>query len=396
MGRATTFLTRTALAAGSAALVISAGVGASSAAPAAHPADTPLTCNSGQQLVGTVCTVLTGAADALLPNGGPNVVVTVPASAVPDVPTTLPAPLNTSLVTVNVPVQLCDVTVGAVDGTADGSCPATPASGPSVSTGGAGPLVGIAAPVQVCGDSVGAVNGAATAPCPATGPSTVGDGSTGGLVGLAAPVQVCGVTVGAVDASAVGACPTSGPTAVTGTGGGLSAVGAGIQACGSSIGAGHATSIGDCPARGQAVGGGDGALTLNVPVQVCGETAGASGGAANGSCPEAAVPATDPAPATTPATVPPGSATSNVANDITATTTGNDASQLAPVANVANPDDSSASGAGSGSSGSGDGNGSLPVTGISIVAILLGAGALMQSGIIAKMIAARKVRHTAV
>ncbi|MCU1397479.1 MAG: hypothetical protein JWN62_588 [Acidimicrobiales bacterium] len=387
MGRATTFLAHSALAAGAAALVISVGVGAADAAPITHPADTPLTCNSGAPLVGVVCNVATGLTDAVVPTDGANVVPALPASPV-DVPVpSLPAPLNTTLVSANVPVRVCDVTASVIDSSTNGSCPAAPSSGPSISTGGSGPLVDVAAPVQVCGIAIGAIAGDATAPCPATGPTVTSDGSTGGLVGAAAPVQVCGVTVAAVKASAVGACPTTGPTAVSGTGGGLTALSAGVQVCGATVGAVNSTSAGDCPSTGQTVGSGDGGLiTADVPVQVCGATAGAIGGTANGSCTES-LPPTIPA-STVPATTASGASTSIVANEITAGTTASDAEQLAPVANFAAADSGS-------SSGSGDGGGSLPVTGISIVAVLLGAGALMQSGIIAKTIAARKVRRTA-
>ena len=391
MGRATTFLARSGLAVSVTALLISGASVTHAAAP--QPADTPITCSSGLQIVGTVCDVANSVVNALIPaTASP---ITVPAGAVPDLalPSLPPTPLDgvTVTVPVTVPVHVCNITAGADDVGIDSGCVNAPVT--VINDG----SLQAAAPVQVCGVSIGALNSSSAGGCPATGP-TITDGPDDGLAGVAAPVQICSISIGARDSAALGDCPATGPTAITGSGAGVLGISAPLQLCGSAVGALDSDAAGDCPDAGPTGGGGTdgGPISIGAPLQICGvaASAGSSGG---GSCPESAPATTVPAttvPATTPTTpattapdgtAPAGGGTTDTSVDPLS------ASEGIGVANatVSEPD------ANSSSNPSSDGSSSLPVTGLSVTVLLLGGAALIHSGLLARLVSARRLRRTA-
>lgn len=390
MGRALTFLARSGVAAASTVLIISTGVGSSRAAPLAHPADTPVACNSGSPVVATLCDAVISVTDAAIPNG--STTITAPPLPVPDLPIPALPPLLGDGVTVTLPVQTCTNGVGNATTVGDATAGGCVAATPGVSIGANGGLISVSAPVQVCNVAIGAVNGSSAGACPATGPTSTDAGTGSGLVDLAAPIQLCGITLGAINSAASGACPATGPTAVTGTGRGVLNVGIAAQVCGVAVGAVDASAAGVCPATGPTAGGGTstGPINVTVPIQVCGVSTGTNGGAARSSCPENA-PTTTVA-ATTPSTTPGSTATTaSPANDFTATTAAADSGSLANAAPGSDAMESDPTGAG------GDGgSGSLPITGISVTLMVLGAGALVELGLVTRRVASRKVHRTVV
>jgi hypothetical protein len=385
MGRAKTFLARSGLAASVTALLIS-GASVTHAAP--QPADTPITCSSGLEIVGTVCDVANSVVDALIPaTASP---ITVPAGVVPDLPLPSLPPTPLDGVTVTVPVHVCNITAGADDVGIDSGCVNAPVT--VINDG----SLQVAAPVQVCGVSIGALTSSATGNCPATGP-TITDGPSGGLAAVAAPVQICGITLGALNSSATGDCPATGPTAILGSGAGILGISAPLQLCGSAVGALDSDAAADCPSAGPTGGGGTGGgpISVGVPLQICGVAASANG-AGGGSCPESAPATTTPAttPSTTPATTVPGAPDSMAPGAGGTTDTSVDPSSAsegigAATANVSSDDDDSSS------DPSSDGSSNLPVTGLSITVLLLGGAALIHSGLLARFVSARRLRRTA-
>ncbi len=405
--------------AGTAALLIlSSGVASSAAATSTvsnRPADI-LPCDSlgALPVVGTVCGMVDSIVVSTLPaTGGLPLATANSAAAVPSAGSGATSPVsglipNTgSLANVQVPVQICGISVGAISSAATGACPAT---GPTA-TGSDASLANVVVPVQVCGVSVGAISGTATGACPATGPAIISGGSpssgtaviqpgAGSAVDVLAPIQVCGVSVGAIDANATGACPATGPSAASGgTGGGLATVAAAAQVCGIGVGAISAKATGACPATGPSVTGGGGLINIPLNVQVCGVSVGALGSTAVGSCPTAATtpPTTVP---TTPTTVPgaPDTTTATTAVDTTtipgATDTTTPGAGTKP-ANIA-PFEGGTSTTTPAGAGNGGGGSNLPVTGISITVLMLAGAAMLHWGVLARLLAGRKLRRPTV
>ncbi len=380
-------LAKSGLIAGTAAFLILSSGAASSASADSTVSNRPtdiLPCDSagGLPVVGTVCATVDSIVASILPaTGGLPLPTANSAAALPGggSPGTGPIsgliPNTGSLVNVQVPVQICGISVGAISSGATGACPATgpsatssdagpaiisggtPSSGTAVIQPGAGSAVGVLAPIQVCGVSVGAIDASATGACPATGPSAAGGGSGGGLATVAAATQVCGIGVGAINAKATGACPATGPS-VTGGGGGLINIPLTVQVCGVSVGVLGSNTVGSCP------------TAVTTPSTTVPTT-----------------PITVPAPPdTTTATTAIGTTTIAGATDTTTPAAGTRSANIAPFEG----DTSTTTPAGAGGGG---GGGDLPVTGISITLLVLAGAAMLHWGLLARLLAGRKLRR---